>query len=105
MKSWKTLVVCIILSWSCGWVALQAIDDSGRDLSLPPKPIPEAVELFLLAIPVTVAIAVSGNAHQPSETGMWIGLFLQWTAIGGILFVVVRRRSRSPAAPPHAPKA
>ena len=85
-----TLWLCILFSWLVGWVSLRAIDQSDRDLRYPPKPIPKAVEYFLLMVPIMVAYSVSGNAHQPSEFGAWLGIFIQWTVLGVLLFLFVR---------------
>ncbi|MDO8540848.1 MAG: hypothetical protein Q7S40_10470 [Opitutaceae bacterium] len=90
MKAAAQLTICILIAWAVGWFAMQSIDDSDRDLSLPPKPIPKVVETFLLWVPISAAILVSGNAHAPSEVGLWLGLVVQWTAIGLLFFVIIR---------------
>ena len=90
MKTVSLLALCVILSWAAGWFAIRAIDQSDRDLRFPPKPIPRSIELFLLGLPLTVAIAVSGNVHQPSGAGLLFGLFIQWTVLGVMLFFLVR---------------
>jgi hypothetical protein len=90
VKTAKRFSLCIALSWVIGWFAMRAIDDSDRDMSFPPKPIPQAVELFLIFLPLTIAITVSGNVHQPSEVGVWVGLFVQWTTIGVVLYFIMR---------------
>ncbi len=90
MKTAAQFAACILLAWAIGWFALAAIDQSDRDMSLPPKPVPKAVEMFLLGLPIAVGVAISGNAHVPSQTGVWIGLVVQWTAIGVAFFVIAR---------------
>jgi Na+-driven multidrug efflux pump len=94
MKSAAQLAACILLAWAIGWFALAGLDQSDRDMRLPPKPVPKSVEMFLLWLPFTVAIAMSGNAHDPSQAGIWIGLVVQWTAIGFVFFVIARFVSR-----------
>lgn len=36
----------------------------------------------LVFIPIMTAILVSGNAHMPSELGIYIGYFIQWFVVG-----------------------
>ena len=90
MKAVVQLFVCVLLAWTIGWFALAAIDQPDRDISLPPKPTSQTVEMFLLWLPLAIAIAISGNAHDPSQLGVWIGLAIQWTTIGVGLFAIAR---------------
>lgn len=90
MKPAAQLALCIVLAWAVGWFALRALDQSGRDLSLPPKPVPRAVERFLLWLPMYGAVLVGGDAHNPSAVGLWLGFLVQWTLTSTIVFLLLR---------------
>lgn len=94
MKTMMQFAGCVLLAWAVGWFALSAIDQSDRDMRLPPKPVPQSVEMFLLWLPLTIGIAMSGNAHDPSQAGVWIGLAVQWTMIGVGFFAFARLVAR-----------
>ena len=44
------------------------------------------------AAPFVVSIIVSGNVHLGSERALWIGVFVQWFAVGLIFSLLVFRR-------------
>ncbi len=51
------------------------------------------VEIF----PIWLAISMSGNVHQPSELAAWLGILLQWIAVGVLhyFYRVLRDRHRA----------
>ena len=83
MKVAKHLSICVIVSWIFGWFFIPSKADSNPDVR-PPEP---AFKIVLLTIPVLISAVVSNGSHQPSAVGFWIGFFIQWTAIGILLFV------------------
>ena len=57
------------------------------------------MDIYAVAIlPLMFAILISGNAHNPSEFGLYVGFFLDWLIIGlvvaTVLWAVTRRRER-----------
>jgi hypothetical protein len=58
-----------------------------------------AMDVYAIAIvPIVFAILISGNAHSPSEFGLYVGFFLEWLIIclvvATILWAIKRRRRR-----------
>lgn len=90
MKTLAQITACVLIACLIGTFALKAIDQSDRDLSLPPKPVPKVVETFLLWIPFAVGIAISGNAHAPSQAGVSLGFYAQCAVVGIAFFVITR---------------
>ena len=56
------------------------------------------MDVYALAIvPLLLAILISGNAHNPSEFGFYLGFFLEWFIVGMIMAIVlwaINRRRR-----------
>ena len=54
----------------------------------------------LILVPLMMAIAVSGNVHQPSEVGLLLGFLVQWFFVGlagGALLWAISSRKRDAA--------
>ncbi len=53
----------------------------------------------LVFLPILMAILVSGNVHQPSELGIYVGFFIQWfivgLAVGTIVWTIARRKTNA----------
>jgi len=49
-----------------------------------------------IILPLILGIVISGNAHQPSAFGIYLGLFLQWLLVGlavaAALWLIARRK-------------
>ena len=63
----------------------EPVGGAHRDVGLGPGPVSRATDVFDY-IPLGFAIAVSGNVHQPDYRGFLLGLFIQWTVVGLLLF-------------------
>jgi hypothetical protein len=54
-------------------------------------------DAFVL-LPIFLAIVFSGNVHQPSDLGMYLGLFLNWFIVGlavsGVFWFIRRAKKR-----------
>jgi hypothetical protein len=52
---------------------------------------------ILVFVPVVTAILISGNAHAPSEFGIYLGFFIEWfivgVALGAVVWLIRRRRT------------
>ena len=48
------------------------------------------MDVYALAImPLLLGILISGNAHNPSEFGFYVGFFLEWLIVGLVAAVAV----------------
>ena len=51
----------------------------------------------LVFIPIVTAILISGNAHMPSEFGIYLGFLIQWfivgVAIGALVWAFKRKKT------------
>ena len=59
----------------------------------------QAMDVYAVAfLPIVVAILISGNAHAPSEFGLYLGVFLDWLiiclAVAAVLWGINRKRSK-----------
>ena len=52
---------------------------------------------LLVFIPIVIAILISGNAHAPSEFGIYLGFFIEWftlgIALGALVWLIARRKT------------
>jgi hypothetical protein len=61
------------------------------------------MDVYLLAyVPLVLAILISGNAHNPSEVGFYVGFFLEWFVVGLVvalaLWAINQKRRRHVAS-------